>query len=197
MGPPARAAHNAWYSFDMAGKSQPITPEDKDQPTLASESLEAEAVKLLNENDFKLLQNIAVSIGQDGMTLQEACQLVNVEYDHMKELATKYPVIKKIISLKELEYKRSLMRSLSRKARTGDDKIATYLLETRYPEEFGKKKGGGEGGKDMLDEAVSFIQQNGDNTPLIANNRSVSVAPKTQAFESKSEAVKKLQGFLV
>lgn len=175
----------------------PKKPEDE-KPSLAWQSFEAEAIKLLPDKDFKLLQHIAVSIGQDGMTVREACQLVNVEYEHFKELAVKHTVVGKIISLKELEYKRSLMRSMSKKARGGDDKLAAYLLENRYPDEFGKKRGGdATPGADLLAEAVHFIQEHGDTDELIKRQRSTVIGSPRMRPVAPSTPEQKLANFLV
>ncbi len=182
----------------MAGKSHTITPPEPEQPTLASESLEAEAKKVLSENQVKLLQMIAVSIGQDGMTVQEACQLVNINYEEFKEQALKFPVIQKVISLKELEYKRSLMKALSKRARAGDDKVASWILETRYPDEFGKKKSGdADKGADLLGQAVAFIQENGDSDSLITTGAKKPASPLPGVPRVPDQAAQELASFLV
>ena len=80
----------------------------------------------------------------------------------------KNPLVSRIIEMKELSYKRDLMSTLSAKARGGDDKLAQWLLERRYPEEFyvSKRSPQGGGDEDILFQAIEFVQKNGDSSPI-------------------------------
>lgn len=148
--------------------STPAAGEIIEPQSLAAQSLETEATKVLTEKDMSTLRVIAKAIGKDGMTVEEACQLSNVPHERFKRLCIEHPVVQRIISLKELEYKQSILRSLSSKARSGDDKIAQWLLERRYPEEFGSKKGGGGGVvEDPMSDIIKFVQSHGDSSPLV------------------------------
>jgi len=98
------------------------------------------------------------------LPLEDACKLADVDIDHYKELYEKNKIIKKILDKKELEYKKDLLYTLSVKARSGDDKLAQWLLERRFPSEFSNKKSPPSGDEDMLAMAIKFIQKGGDNT---------------------------------
>lgn len=163
--------------------------------------LGSELVKQLSQKDFAYMQLISVAIGKDGMTLDEALILNNINADHFKSLMEKAPIIKQVIRLKELEYKRSLMKTLSHRARSGDDDAALTLLEWRYPGEFGKgKKASDDDSDDVLKEAIDYIQNSGDATPIIqrtnvlAPRPTIPVAP--EAAGGVSTAIKRLQSFL-
>lgn len=181
------------------------TPPAPSTPVVEEESLESlsltdEARRSLKEEDFKTLQKIAVNVGKDGMTLEEACVLANVDYENLKAQAIKFPVILKIVRMKELEYKKMLLKTISQKARSGDDKLALWLLERRHPEEYGGGKrgnGGGDGGgQDLLGMAIDFIQSAGDKEPIVRKQLRVGVVKKSTPHIKNSEA-KKLQGFLI
>lgn len=175
-----------------------VVPADaEDRVTLAAQSLEDQAKAILTPQDFEVLKFIAVAIGKDGMTPQEACMLANVEYEKLIALMQRTPIVASIVKLKELEYKRSLMKALSVKARSGDDKLATMLLESRYPEEFGKKgKGGSGGGEDLLAIAIQSIQEEGGANGLITTKKAVVVTPRGDLLRAHS-AAKELESFLV
>lgn len=177
-----------------SSKSKVVPNDTPEQESLESQSLTAEAKATLSEDDFKTLQKIAVHIGKDGMTLEEACVLANVEYDNLKAQALKFPVIEKVIRMKELEYKKMLMKNLSARARGGDDKVAQWLLESRYPDEFGggKRKGDG-GGDDLLGMAIDFIQTQGDKQTLV---RKQVVLSSHKTPRTPDSDIKKLQAFL-
>lgn len=181
-------------------KAHPALPpvEIHEEPSLEAQSLEAEAVKALSETEYANLKSICVAIGKDGMTVEEACTLANIPHTQLIALAEKHPIIQKIITLKELEYKRSLIKALSAKARAGDDKIATWLLERRYPGEFasGKKKGGDADspGDTGFGEVIAFIQEHGDSRGIIERRTAVVTLP--QKSTGGNQLIKKLQGFL-
>lgn len=178
-------------------KVQLAPPPPEETESLESLSLTNEARDSLSSDDFKTMQKIAVSIGKDGMTVEEACVLANVDYENLKEKSEKYPIIQKIIRMKEFEYKRMLKKTLSQRARGGDDKVAQWLLESRYPEEFsaGKKKGGGENGEDLLGMAIDFIQNSGDSQTLV--RKQVVVSKRSATPRTPNSDVQKLKAFLV
>lgn len=154
---------------------EPVLSQDEMEKTdtfdLESKSLETLANEKFKDkpNFIRVLKKIAYYTAKIGLPLSESCLLVDIDYEKFQEDMKLEPLIEKIIKIKELEYKKDLLYTLSAKARNGDDKLAQWLLESKYPEEFGKKKpgGGGDGNSDFMFEAIRFIQKNGSNTPLI------------------------------
>lgn len=190
--------YNLRMVVDKANPAGPVI-ETPEEPSLESQSLESEAIKLLTLKDYEILKSMCVAIGKDGMTVEEACRLANVPHEHFKSLAAKHPIIGKIISLKELEYKRSLLKSLSAKARSGDDKISQWLLEKRYPDEFGSKKKGGGGSEDAdpLGSVIAFIQEHGDTSGIIQRRTAIVAVPAaTKKPVGGNPLIHKLQTFL-
>lgn len=146
-----------------------IEPEKKqleienDELELQSTSLEEQAKKELTPHMIKVLKKIAYYTSKVGLTLSESCALVDIDYDKFQEEMKITPIISKVIKMKELEYKKDLMYTISQRAKSGDDKLAQWLLERRYPEEFGMKKSpGGGDGEDIFLQAFAMIRKRGD-----------------------------------
>jgi hypothetical protein len=137
---------------------------------LESLSLENKANEVWKNNPafLKIIKKIAYYTSKVGLSLEESCMLVDFDLEKFKEEMTLEPLIGKIITIKQLEYKKDLLYTLSSKARNGDDKLAQWLLASKYPEEYGEKKKGTPGeGTDFMFEAIRFIKKNGSNAPLI------------------------------
>ena len=132
---------------------------DKELSQLESTSIKDEAENNLDYKQIKILKRIAYYIGKVGLELDEACMLIGIEPKKFREEMEAFPVIKKVIVVKELEYKKDLMATLSARARSGDDKIAQWLLEMKDPDKFAKNKGGGDKGADIMATAIAFIQE--------------------------------------
>lgn len=150
-------------------KSQ--TPEEIEDASLELESasLTERASKELTPEYIRMLKKIAYYTAKVGLPLQESCLLVDYDYDKFQEDMKLKPIIAQVIRMKETEYKKDLLFTISQRARSGDDKLATWLLERRYPDEYGDKKNKGGGtGDDIVEKAFKFIREFGDATPLIS-----------------------------
>lgn len=152
-----------------------VEPEKKEEQIeslsleMHSNSIEKEAQEKLSPELLRILKKIAYYTSKVGLTLKECCQLVDVDFETFKGYMKFQPVIAKVIAMKELEYKKDLMYTLTQKAKSGDDKIAQWLLECRYPLEFGsqKKKSGNDDSGDLFFQAVQFIRKGGDKFDLV------------------------------
>lgn len=146
---------------------------------LASLSLEEQAREKLKPEIIRIIKKIAYYTAKVGLPLNEACLLVNVNYEKFKEDMKLEPLIGKIITIKELEYKKDLLHVLTQKARSGDDKLAQWLLEKKFPEEYGdRKKPQGDNNEDIIFEAIQFIRRNGDNNPLVSETSGKAIVIK-------------------
>lgn len=133
-----------------------------DETDLEIESLESQLLEIFNEKFVKVLKRLVYEIAQVGLSEKEACLLMNFDYDKLVALKAQYPVVQRLFDMKQLQYKRDLLKTISSKARASDDKLAQWLLESKYPEEFNKRKGaGGEGGggEDLLGTAIEFVRK--------------------------------------
>lgn len=113
-----------------------------------------------------VMEKIAFKIKNDGLTVEEACLLCNVDGDWLIAMVEKHPVIARIFAKKELEYRVALMKPLNAKAKK-DDKMALSVLEMRYPKARKNSNSPDDNSADMLAMAITHIQENGDSTPLV------------------------------
>jgi len=145
----------------MSKNDEPQVPAIKDDTEIELESIEAQLAENFNEKFIKVLKRLVYEVAVVGLSEKEACVLVNFDYAQLISLKEKNELIRRLFDMKSLEYKRDMMKTLSDKARRGDEKLAQWLLEARYPDEFNRRKGGGGegGGDDLLGAAVEFIQK--------------------------------------
>lgn len=168
----------------------------KYEPSLESKRLTKQMEEELTVEDAETVNTICMLIGEDGLKLDEACRVGNVELSMLKLKIQQFPIIAKLLTVKESEYKHMLIRQMSIRARSGDDKAAQWLLAARYPDEFGDKKarGGGEEGMDLMAQAISFIQESGDSEPVV--RKSASLIHIRRVNQPESKEVKTLKQFL-
>lgn len=144
---------------------------EKDQIQFERDLIEKRITAQFNPEFVKILKRIAYYLSKVGLSLKETLQLVQVNETDFDVKRRLYPVISELISLKELEYKADLLATISSKARTGNDKLGTWLLQSRYPDEYNKRKGNGEGGGDdegdLVAMGVEFVQKHGDSSPMV------------------------------
>lgn len=133
-----------------------------------------------------VMEKLAFKIKNDGLNIDEACLLCNVDPDWIAARIDEHPVIARAFAKKDLEYRVALMRPLNKKAKV-DEKMAQYLLEMRYPK--GRKNAAGGNGddesKDMLAMAISHIQEHGDSTPLVKRTSGAAVIMARGATATK------------
>lgn len=149
----------------------PIVIDPLDEFANSVSRIQDEIEKQFPEVLFKVLKKIAYEIGIVGLSESEACLISDYPHEKFIELKTQYPVVTKLVELKDLEYKRTLLKSISKSGGT-DDKVAMWLLESRYPSEFNRRKGSGKGGDgedpdDLIGMAIDFVRKSGDRNGLV------------------------------
>lgn len=180
---------------------QPEAPSDEQALITAErELLEAKIANEFEESFVKVLRRIAYYLSRVGLTLKEACQLVQYDQALFEAKMTQYPMIGELIAFKELEYKADLLATISQKARSGNDKLAMWLLESRYPDEFNQRKGAGtgtgEGGDDLIAMGVEFVQRHGDSQPLVGTTAGRAFLVERKAPNSRSALSDRLKQFM-
>lgn len=145
--------------------------ENEPDAELQIQSLEVQAKETLSEEKIKILKKIAYYTSRVGLSLKESCILLNVNFESFKKEMKSSPVIGRIIAIKELEYKKDLLLTISTKAvKDGDSKLAQWLLSKKYPKEYGDRKDREEDtGKNVIAEALKLIRVKGDSAPLVNN----------------------------
>jgi len=117
-----------------------------------------------------VLKLLAYYLSTIGLDFKEACMMIRFDPKDMEKKIKEFPIIQELINIKELLYKADLIKAVSKKALSGDEKLAQWLLERRFPHEFNPKKGTGipsDNGNDLLAAAVEFIQKSDDVNPLV------------------------------
>lgn len=149
----------------------PVVVDPLDEFTKAISRVEDEVEAQFPAELCRVLKKIAYEIGVVGLTEAEACMIS--DYPHEKFIALKqsYPIIQKLVEVKDLEYKRNLLKSISTRAGT-DDKVAMWLLEAKYPAEFNRRKGNGGNGEkdpqDLVGAAIEFVRKSADKNGLVS-----------------------------
>jgi len=168
---------------------------EEDRREAEALSFEEEAQSVLTDIQLTYVRRMGYYIFTAGHTREEAALLSGIEYKSFLRMAEEFPVVDKIIQLKELMYKHTLMRSISKSARQ-DERKAEWLLERRFPEEFAKKKVSSEDieRSDFFSDAVRFVQENGDSEPLISlekGREATNFAGDLEVSSGRAGAVKK------
>ncbi len=160
----------------------PVVEGEEDRAfELESKDLKSQLESQVEEPLLTQVKRLAYYIGRVGLSLEESCILVDLDYTDFTEKLKLHPAIQKVINVKELEYKKDLLATLSKRARSGDDKMSMWLLERRYPQEFGTKKRVGGGEDDgLIFEAIEFIQKHGDSTPLVGETAGRAISIRRQ-----------------
>lgn len=117
----------------------------------------------------KKLKRIAYEIAIVGLSEKEACLIADYDYEAYLELKSKYKIVQQMMELKDLQYKRKLLKAISEKA-GNDDKMAMWLLESKYPDEFNRKKGTGKDedeSENMITAALEFVRKTGDKNGIV------------------------------
>lgn len=149
----------------MAPSKTPVVlpPSAPDDTEVEFTTLETKLETKFPPSFIKMLKRLSYEVAEVGMSEQEACVLVGYDYEKLIVLKAKEPLVKRLFEMKQLEYKRAMMKTLSAKARAGDDKLAQWLLEAKHPDEFNRRKGaggeGGGGGEDLLGTAIEFVRK--------------------------------------
>ena len=181
-------------------KKKEITPvvdnslegiEQKLEFDIQRQSIERELGEKYNETMVKLFKRLSYELAVIGLPLEDACLIVGLDYEKVQHLINTDETVSRLIKLKDLEYKRGLLEVVSIKSK-GDEKMSMWMLERRYPSEFNPKKGqgpNGEEGDNIVKQAITFIQVNGYNAPLVS--RAARVSERLSDNDGESKGIKK------
>lgn len=178
------------YNFYM-----PRAPKEKEKPApvpkeeelesgeleLSSNSIEKQARETFSDSFYRSIKKIAYYTSKIGLPLNEACVLVDIEYEWFVEKMKTTPLIRKIIIMKELEFKRDMLNTITQRARSGDEKLAQWLLERKFPDEYGNKKTAPQDGGDVIFEAIKFIRKTGTLSPMVDERSGAGIVPSRTA----------------
>jgi len=143
---------------------------------------------LPHDVDAILLGRIAYQIFNMGLTIRESCIIIGFNSDRFEKVMADFPFVKEIIDRKIIEYKKALLQPLVIKAKEGNDKLAQWLLEKRFPDEFGS--GNNKPNKDELADANIFALaikeiQRGDDNLISEKSGKAFIIQKTKSKDIK------------
>jgi hypothetical protein len=134
-------------------------------------TIESRIEEQFPEQLLAVIKKIAHEIAEVGLSEAEACMISDYPHETFLRLKERYPMIQELISVKDLQYKRSLLKPLSHKATNeGDDKMAQWLLMAKYNDEFNPRKGTGSGAPaddNLIAAGIEFVRKHGDNDSLV------------------------------
>lgn len=117
------------------------------------------------------IKDIGHSIGSIGLSIDDSCLKARMTKDELDNLIIYVPELKAYLRLKQIEYKSKLLEIITKQAtQNGDVKIATWLLEKHYAEEYdgGMKrdmaKMQNNKGDDVMEMAIAFIRRTNSNS---------------------------------
>lgn len=152
-----------------------VPPETRDDNASSLKNILEVIEKKIDKSELRAVQEIGLAIGKVGMNLTDACFRARLTKDEMDEIITKAPEVQTYFHLKQVEYKYELLKVVTHHAtETKDVKIAMWLLEKQYGEEYDSslkkdiaKMNRLNPGDDVVELAFAFVRrQNADAMPV-------------------------------
>lgn len=123
-----------------------------------------------SEDELKEKAKKIVKYIDDGLSENDAILFAGLSQLEYSDMIKRVPVIKDLVNKAIVGYKHKLIKTVSETAGQGDSKMAQWLLEKKFGEEYNQKVKDGVGNNtamDMLFAAVKHVQQDGSSTTLI------------------------------
>lgn len=150
----------------------PALPTEDDQfdssLTQSIENFEDEMKATFPPETYAKLRVLGSFIAQ-GHSVEESCILARLDPAKFSDLARENLAVRAFILFKEKVFKARLQKVIYAQAKSGDAKMAGWLLERKFASEFNSKPPdpGSDQPKHLLEQGVQFIRDSGDSTPLI------------------------------
>lgn len=129
--------------------------------------------KKLTNKQLSAIQEIGLAIGNVGLSLDDACLRSRVTKEELDNWIIYCPEIKTYLRIKQVEYKHKLLDVVTRQAtENGDVKIAMWLLEKHYAEEYDSSmkkdiaKMNRENTDDVVEMAFAFVRRSNAAMPI-------------------------------
>ena len=103
----------------------------------------------------EVLQEISKYI-EDGASEEEACILVGIEHEEFKKVKDRYRSVAQKIRHSEIKFKYKQLRKVGKDPKAAS---AMWLLESRYPKEYGKKTKKDSNAEDAATFAARFLKE--------------------------------------
>ena len=153
--------------------SVPLPPPTDTDFLIEQENYDKYVEENFNEKIVGKIRRFCYLLSEIGLPFDEACYHIRYKPEEFKKLIKLYPPLEELIVSKQLEFKKSLMHVAVNAAKLGDVKIAMWLLEKRFPDEFNMRKNSGTP-PDSLDEVgqiLELIQRETEPSGLITEKK--------------------------
>ena len=133
--------------------------------------------EMLTDKQLRIVVEIGISIGNVGLSLNDACLRSRISRDELEALWLHVPEIKTYIQLKQVEYKYKLLNVVTNDAiQNGNVKIASWLLERQYAEEYDSSmkkdmaKVSRNSQDDVVEMAFAYVRRSNTNAMPVNSN---------------------------
>ena len=133
--------------------------------------------EMLTDKQLRIVVEIGISIGNVGLSLNDACLRSRISRDELEALWLHVPEIKTYIQLKQVEYKYKLLNVVTNEAiQNGNVKIASWLLERQYAEEYDSSmkkdmaKVSRNSQDDVVEMAFAYVRRSNTNAMPVNSN---------------------------
>lgn len=145
---------------------------------------------------FEAVKKIALTIESTGMSLEDCTLLARLTSQELAALSDEIPEIPLYFRLKRIQYKEALLKVLHAQAtEVKDVKIAMYLLESNFSEEYDPavkkavaKRRSEEDGSD-LQKLMKLVRSSAPNSPVV---ESMTIATEQAHKETGYDDISKL-----
>lgn len=145
----------------------------------------------LTPRQLKAVQDIGLSLSTVGLSLDDALLRNLISKDELDNLIMYVPELQDYLRLQQVEYKYKLLNIISNQAvEKADVKMASWLLEKQYSEEFdssvkkdlNKYNRDNEG--DMVEMALAFVRRTSANAvPVDANAGAGAIHQQVKVYD--------------
>jgi len=126
------------------------------------DSIESALAETFSADAVRMFKRLAYEISVVGLSEAEACAVVGYDREALKRQRSKFPLLDRLFAMKALELKRDLLKTVTTKARKGDDKLAQWLLVVKFPQEFSPRRPISPGDdEDPLADALATVRETG------------------------------------
>lgn len=128
-----------------------------------------------DESQIKVIRTVGAFI-MTGMDLEECCILARIDPRQFASMMETDAALRTFVVFKQTAYKAKLMGVLSSRAIDQlNEKIAGWILERKYKDEWGAKRPPEppDASPDALRDGIEYIRDHGDSSPVVDHSKTL------------------------
>ena len=111
------------------------------------------------KQEYKLRMKAVLDFLREGMSLRDSLVLAEVTVDDFEDYKQENPRYEQLVERKQVEYKREVVKAITKGIeKDKDPKMAQWLAEVKYSDEYSKKKKDTEQ-RNPITNIIALIQQ--------------------------------------